>query len=366
MDIATYNQMEALAQARLSSWRFEQTFSPLAFEQVGFPARIGHFGQIRGLLSGMHSLPRVSKIVAELGGIRDEDLSRIARAVAVYIKWYRSNFPDVTVPIPFGDVMAYYLAYTKLHGIAGRSRVLEVGPGYGLMSMFVSGDPAIETYDTIEITQSLYVLQASIGRHCFDESFRSAALPADDPAPVGRIEDDSTLAQPHHAFSLKMGRQFRSTLYPWWQIDEPLGKRYDVIVSNSNLREMAPEARRYYLGNWRRALADDGYVLVQDLGHRVQGDDAEIMQELDARGYRALAKYFGDHGSKHLHMWNLLLVTERHPDYAQARPLSDSLVLVADNETVRRVYGLDRPAGRTMSVTEILKQAVAKVGRQSA
>lgn len=362
MDIATYNQTELLAQARLSSWRFQQIFSPLAFEQVGFPARIAHIGQIRGLLSGMHSPSRIPGVLSELDGLREEDLGQIARAVAIYMKWYRSVFSDETVPIPLGDLMAYYLAYTKLRGIAGRSRVLEVGPGYGLMSLFVSSDPAIETYDMIEITQSLYVIQSSIGRHCFDESFRAAALPADNPAQVGRLGGARSSVHSHLPFSLKMGRKFRSTLYPWWGLDESLQKQYDVIMSHSNLVEMSPGARRYYFENWKRMLSDNGYVFVQDFGHTVHSKNIEVLQGLEDNGFRALVKFSGAHRGKRFCMVNLLLVTERHPAYGQAKSLLEQWVFQTENEAVRQIYGLDRPAGRQMSPTDILKHAVAKIG----
>lgn len=362
MDIATYNQMEVLAQARLSSWRFQQIFSPVLFERVGFPARIEHIGQIRGLLAGMHRLSRIKLLVAEIGGLRDDDLPVIADALGAYLQWYRTWFSDESVPIPLADLMAQFVSFTRLRGIAERRHVLEVGPGYGLMSLFVSGDAGIQTYDAIEITQSLYVIQASLGRHCFREGFRAAALPAQDPARVGALGDQTSSVQPFRPGGLRARRTFRSTLYPWWEIDAPLSKRYDVIISNSNLVEMSEGALLYYLENWKRVLNDGGYVLVQDFGRSEHTGDQQVLRSLEDHGYRALVKFSGQHGERKFSMWNLLLVTDRHPDYAQARSVMEPLVFLPDNETVRQVYGLDRPAGQMMSAGDIFNDAIARLG----
>ena len=362
MDIATYNQMEVLAKARLSSWRFQQIFSPVLFEHVGFPARIEHIGQVRGLLAGMHRLARIRLTVGELGGLQEDDLPVIAGALGSYLRWYRTWFSDESVPIPLGDLMAQFMSFARLSGIPERSRVLEIGPGYGLTSLFASGDPLIQTYDTIEITQSLYIMQSSLGRHCFGPGFRDAALPAENWAGVGALGGPDSSVQAHRPGGLKTRREFRSTLYPWWEIDAPLSQRYDVVVSNSNLAEMSEGALLYYLENWKKVLSDDGYVLVQDLGRVEHIQEEAVLRHLDRQGYRALVKFAGEHGGKRFSMWNLLLVAERHPAYARARSVLEPSVFLTDDETVRRVYRLDRPAGRTMSASDIFRDAVTRLG----
>ena len=363
MDIATYNQMERLGQSRLSAWRHQQIFSPIAFDQVGFPARIDHIGQVRGLLSGMHDWRRIPFTISELDGLREEDLGRIGKAVATYLKWFRSCFPDEVVPVPLGDILAYYLAYLKLSGLDRRSRVLEIGPGYGHLALFLYGDEAVQKYDMIEITQSLYVIQASLCAFCYGEGFRNAALSDDAPARVGSLGDSSSATGGYRPYSLSMPRSFNCTLYPWWELDQPLSGEYDVIVSNSNIVEMSRGAFHYYLENWKNVLTDSGYVLIQDIGHSVHRSGDEAMKALDKHGYRALAKFEGPVEQKHVYMWNLVLVTERHPEYERAKSVLEPRVLLTDNPVVRKVFGLDRPPGKKMAARDILQHVASKLSR---
>ena len=110
------------------------------------------------MLSGMHEVSRVPGMVAELGGLQDDDLDRLSRAMSRYVGWVQSCFADETVPMPLGDIVAGFLAYTKLRGLDARTRVLEIGPGYGFMGLFFCEDKDVKTYDMIEITQSLYII----------------------------------------------------------------------------------------------------------------------------------------------------------------------------------------------------------------
>ena len=136
MDIATYGHNELVAKSELESWRFETYFAPVTFDAVGFPTRIAHLGQIRGVLAGMHSRERILPFTEELGGLKEEDLERLSRAVARYTRWYRTVFADEVAPVPLADFVAQYLAYAKLRGLP-RRRVLEIGPGLGLIAFFM-------------------------------------------------------------------------------------------------------------------------------------------------------------------------------------------------------------------------------------
>lgn len=361
MDIATYDHNELSARAGGGAWAVEAAFAPVVFDSVGFTARLSHIGQIRGLLAGMHGRQRGGYFAEELGGLTDDDLGRLARAAGLYLRWYRTMFPDRTVPMPLGDLLAQYVAFTKLQGIAGRGRVLEVGSGYGLMSLFVADDPQVARYDLIEVTQALYVIQASIAAFRFGEAFRNAALDADADIAAGTRARPGTALHAAQPFSIGMERAFRCSLFPWWRVDDPLSRQVDVIMSNANLVEMSAPSLDYYLQQWQGSLADDGFVLVQDLGNPAHRTHDDVLRSIDAAGFRALAKVKGRHGAKHFACWNLLLVTGRHPDYARAGSVLEPQVLVADHGTVRRAFGLDRPAGARMSDREILAQVSARL-----
>lgn len=355
MDIATYDFSEKMAIAGLDSWVTAATFSPVTFENTGFPTRLTQIGDIRRLLAGMHGRGRVTGFLAELGGLREGDLDRLTRAMARYMRWYQTLLPDAEVPVPVADFVAQYVAVTKLRGLAPRGRVLEVGAGYGLTAFLVRDDPEIRDYDLIEITQSLYILQALVCAHCYGPAFRNLALTPPQPVRVGALATDSPSFDARRSFRIAAPRTVRCRLYPWWELDVALERPYDAIVSNANLAEMSAQALEYYLRRWHTILADDGHLLVQDLGNAAAGHGYEaVLKAIDSAGFRALAKAQGRQGDKLLQFWNLLLVTERHPDFGRARPVLEAQVFLDDHPTVRRAYGLDLPKGESIAMRDLV------------
>jgi len=350
LDIATYDHNERSALATLESWKASAHFVPSTFERTGFPTRFAQIGEIRGLLAGMHGRERINPLVAELNGLRSDDLDRLARAIARYVLWFQTLLPDEQVPVPLGDFVAQYVAYTKLAGLAPRARVLEVGAGFGLTALFVQADEAVGEFDLIEVTQSLFVTQASLCSALYGTAFRNHALAASPSARLGQLAARGSNSDAMRTFRFAVPRSFRCNLFPWWEMDVPLAGHYDVVMSNANLAEMAAPAAEYYLGRWSESLADGGYLLVQDLGNPVMLEHDAVLRAVDAAGFRALVKAKGQVGDKVLPCWNLLLVSERHPDYAQARPVLDPQVLLADHPAVRSAFGLDRPAGAAFSM----------------
>lgn len=352
MDIATYDHSEALARSNLASWQTLQVFRPLLFEMSGFPTRVRHFGEVRPLLTGMHGSNRILPMQHELGGLQDEDLGKIVAAVTRYLDWFQSQFGDDIVPLPMADILAGYLAYTKLTGIVC-GRVLEVGPGYGCLALFLCDDPTVRSYDMIEITQALYVIQSGLCSHTYGKAFRNHAL-----APIFEGDQGRLAAWPDGARPsfVRLKREFRCSLYPWWQTHLPMAQQYDVVMSNANLAEFSPEALQYYLRRWKDALSEAGYLIVQDIGSNLHTSVDRVLKALDEHGYRALVKCVGNTDGKYFFLWNLMLVTPAHPDYSTARSVLEPMVLVADNAAVRKVYGLDRPKGRRMTAAEIYAQ----------
>ena len=362
MDIATYGHNELVAKSELESWRFETYFAPVTFDAVGFPTRIAHLGQIRGVLAGMHSRERILPFTEELGGLQEEDLERLSRAVARYTRWYRTVFADEVAPVPLADFVAQYLAYAKLRGLP-RRRVLEIGPGLGLIAFFMCDDESVETYDQIEINQTLFVIQSLIGSNCYGESFRNAALNAGGAAMVGRLAETRPVLSGARPYVISRPRSFRCSLFPWWSVDVPMSGRYDVIASHANLVEMSLQSLEYYLERWSTILSDTGHVLIQDLGHPARRSHDDVLKSIDAAGFRALAKFKGRQGRAFATFLNLLLVTERHPDYGRAKSVLEPLVLLDDHEVVRRVYGLDRPAGRKLTPRDLMTYVGARLAR---
>lgn len=350
MDIGTYNHLDLAARATLSSWTHESVFAPVTFERTGFPTRISHIGQIRSLLAGMHGASRIQNYLEELGGLRPDDVVQLKAAVSLYCRWYRTVFPSRSGYMPLSDILAQYIAYTKFKSLPSHGRILEVGPGYGFTSLFVAQDQAIQAYDAIEIAQPLYVIQSLLNSTCFGERFCNAALDQGDDSPFHDFDDgrDGGVRFRYH-----YDRSFRCTLFPWWMIETPFSRTYDVIMANAIVAEMTGAALSYYLPKWHAALADDGCLLIQDLGQVTTRKPEEVLQRFAAAGFRALAQGRGRIENAFLPFWNLLLVTDRHPDYGRALPVGTTTALLSDHPTVRAVFGLDRARGE-MVPTETL------------
>ncbi|MDF1794404.1 MAG: hypothetical protein P1U88_21005 [Thalassobaculaceae bacterium] len=361
MDIATYDFEEAAARSRLSDWRLRRRFSAGTFEQTGFPTRLSHLGELRGLLVGMHRIERLTTYLLELGSFDDDDMSCVLNAVFRYVEWYRATFPDKSIFVPFGDLVSQYLAYTKLCGLPTRQRILEVGAGLGFSSTFIFDDEHVERYNAIEITQSLYVLQASLGRHLFGHRFCNHVMLPENPVTVGEL--DSWTTKTLNMQRIDLARSYRCHLYPWWRLDEPLRQEHDVIISHANLAEMYEGAAEYYASAWVKALAPGGYVLIQDTGNPMVGRASTVFNILEKVGFRALAKDGGPQAARPFFGWNLLLVHEKHPDYAIARPLSDPQVFLGDHPAVRSVYRMDRPERAAVGAARFAQNLRAEIGK---
>lgn len=355
MDIATYDFEESVALSGVERWRSRAAFGPAAFERVGFPSRVRHQGELRSVLQGFYSAAIADSVAAGLSVATVDELKKLVRTAAAFVTWHRTTFPQSRVPVPVGDLVSQFSAYIKLCGLPSRRRVLEIGPGLGLSASFASLDPQIERYDLVEVTQSLYILQAAFARHVFGPAFRNHALTADERATIGRFSDD-------RARSLVVPESYACHLYPWWHVDAAMDGPYDAIASHANLAEMDPAALDYYLRAWPHALAADGFVLVQDIGDRVLHSEEMVFSAIDRAGFRALFKARSPEVGRVIQGWNLILVHETHPDYAAAEPLRDGAIVLRDHPVVRSVFRLDSTESSGMTVEGLLQTVGRLVG----
>jgi hypothetical protein len=364
MDIRTYDEAERRARESVAAWQLLRLFSPVTFDKSEFPTRAGTLYDLLPLLDAMHG-GRMADFVRERGGFGEDDVDAIANALACFVEFHRRTFGGPEALLPITSMVSQYLIYTKIQGFPKRARVLEIGSGCGYLSFFLASDPAVERYDKIEITQSLYVLQALVDAHCYGGAFENRALRPPQLAQVGllRLEGSQLFST---RTTVTVSTEPRSVLHPWWRIDDALTRSYDVITANANLAEMRYGALVYYLTAIKRCLADEGVLVIQCLGSQGGGvSRPTVIKTLQELGFRPLVLVAGPHDGKHFALDNLLLIGPRHPDYQSAPASFDSPAFLSDHPLVRSIYGLDRPPGSSVSGSDFVKATVKRLPQKS-
>lgn len=321
IEIAAYDSREAAALAGIQATTAPPESRSEVFDATDYPVRIGDLGQVGTLLGSLHVFGKTGLATQkELHGLGEDDLAALGRAARGVVEMQRSIDPGARPAIPLGGLLGGYLIFRKIVGMPRHARILDIGPGCGILSLFLAERDDVERYAQIEVTQSLYIAQAQINRIAFGDL-------AVDLATGGGIGPDS-----------------RCVHYPWWEIDRAFEDSYDVVMMNENMCEMPGTAFRRYLAGTRRTLAKDGLLLINGVGRtlspEVLADRLAALREFDFKPLVANHAFY--HGGP-LSAPNLLLVTEGHPRYATAGDQYDELAFDESDPLVRSIYGLDRP-----------------------
>ena len=148
-------------------------------------------------------------------------------------------------------------------------KVLEIGPGTGLGSLWLSLLPDTASYSQIEVTPSLYLIQHWIAKTTYRESFFEHANPTQFPQHPSNlnkcITEDTAVVGHEKSISKKLSPLIQH--YPWWKIRESfedLGE-IDIVMSHDNIREMHPTALRQYLNLAYKNLKEDGLFFADSL-----------------------------------------------------------------------------------------------------
>lgn len=309
-----------------------------AFPVSGFPMRIETPAGIRQMIGSLHDGASMRLAVQkELRGLRGEDVSAVARAADAVVAMQRTWFPGERALVPAGALLYEHLLARKVFGLPDHARVLDIGPGCGFLSLYFSAHAGIERHAQIEVTQSLYLLQAMVNRFAYGDAAVDLALAPDAEAPVAA----------------------RSVHYPWWRIDAAFADSYDLIMMNENMCEMPGVAFERYLAGARRSLRREGYLLIQGIGYALAPQILdERLDSLRKFGFRAVvANQAQKHGGP-LAVANLLLVTEGHPRHATANQDYFQLAFDERDPLVRSMFGLDRPMVPLLD-DDALKRAIA-------
>lgn len=358
-DIATYNANEAQAVRGVRDPRVLRIFRSAVFEPSGFLERVEVLPQIKALLSSLHS-GRTAAFQEEIRGIDGAVLDELAAAMAVLVDMQLSLFPDDGVVLPVEALLSEYLIARKLKALPRHARILDIGPGCGLLPLFLSGLPAVRCYNQIEVTQSLYILQSQVNRACYGPAAVDLAAAATAAPDVFRRLDGrwAERALPE----VPMRGAVRCTHFPWWRIDSAFDVGYDVVMMNENLCEMPKAAAAYYAQNARRALAADGFLLIAGIGATAAPSILqERLQILGSLGFRVLVANQSQRHGGPLAAPNLLLVGQGHPRFAEASEDFFALAFDEADPVVRAMYGLDRPAGSALEHADLVEEIRRRV-----
>lgn len=273
MDLNAYRRSEALGIASLDTIRVKEIHSPQFFNSRGFASRIESTVDLHSYVSSMQT-DRFEIYLNEMGGWNESEISYLLSRLEIFCRFHAATFGQSSVHIPYSEIAAHYALYLKLKALPDTRRVLEIGPGVGLLSLFTFDDPAFEKYHQVEVTEAFYLLQNSLNRYLYREGLvEHASMDL-----VGRGYSDLGMDKIERKFmagetqsiasgsTVELVRNPRVEHFPWWKVGKIADNQYDVITSNANLSEMSQEAFVFYMNLIKKTLRPGGYFFFQCLG----------------------------------------------------------------------------------------------------
>src|SRR5262249_39684371 len=156
----------------IASWWLAETHIVDHFARVGFPVRIDSPHEVGQLLDTMQE-HRFERFLKELGGLSAEDADKYIAALTDAVRFQLTHLQKRRALVPFSTMLSALTLYKKIAGFKPDvEAVLEVGPGCGYLSFFLSRHPSLKRYDQAEACESFYVLQSMINTFLFGHEFR--------------------------------------------------------------------------------------------------------------------------------------------------------------------------------------------------
>jgi SAM-dependent methyltransferase len=287
LDFALYRASESLAISSLDSWRQREMHYVDHFENTGFPVRVNNVSELGQILDTMQE-NRFDKYMSELGGVSPEEFKQLIDACKNFLSFLRTNFPNRQPFVPLSTMLSAAAVHFRLRAYnPNYSSLLEIGPGCGYVSFFLSNHGAMENYSQIEACESFYLLQNLINVHVFRSKFLDFAYPDGKNADCfvsssPNFEDLSLLDLP--------SEPERCRHYPWWKIGQLAsgGAVFDAVTSNANLLEFKPQARADYISLIKQVLKSDGVFYVQCTGFNAHGNVEDLFSQLYESGFAPL------------------------------------------------------------------------------
>ncbi|WP_420563727.1 hypothetical protein [Thalassobaculum sp.] len=368
MDIASYRLSESLGYQSVRCLRHIGIHGT-GSHMIGhaFPYRLNSVDELVVLLDHMHE-NRFDAFVSELGGLSDQAMDELVGALVDYADFFLANFAPSDIPMPLSGMISQYAIARKLRGIPSRGTVLEIGPGTGLLSFFLSKDTSIKRYDSVEVMESFYLMQHFVNRHVYGSGFRDRAqTDASRPGFGGIAYDRMRAAGPgildndELPLTLSVTRRVRAEHFPWWQLEEVAERRYDVVMSNANLTEMNLTALKYYAALAASVVKPEGVFWAQCLGGG-EIPPATALKTVIGAGFAPLAMIPTQldgagslPGGKQMALFNVVFLPRGHPRFEEAARNSQTFPLMDPKDALTRgMFGLDEPKAPRRIREEVL------------
>ena len=301
MDFAAYARWESLALEQENSWMGRRIHYPKTFADDGFPLRLDSLEDLKFLLlSGSYG--RFESYQEELGGFREEDIIAIKAAAEKYCTFFTTMFTYKRFTVPIDELVKEYIkwrACSSLLGFMNKSnpKILEIGPGNGLGSLYLSLLPGNISYSQVEVTPSLYLIQHWIGKIIYRGSFFEHANPVQTPQQTS----NQSKCIKEHSEGVGHDKIITKDLYPliqhypWWKVLESFEdlSEIDIVMSHDNIQEMHPTALRQYLHLAQKQLKEDGLFFSDSRGaskafHGTSAAMDNINKAFDEAGFTTL------------------------------------------------------------------------------
>lgn len=362
IDPRRYDDAERQAMIQVGDWAALSSFRPYFFQESRFPIRIAELGELRYVVSVMNDVRDAEAVLREMRGLRAPDVDAIFEAVRRFVGFQVGILGHTQVVIPFTSFVYYYALFRKLKRLPGAASILDIGSGLGYLPFFIGDDPAIRAYDAIEVTQSLYVLQSAINSFVFGERQRDLAVGRFHPGAAVSADLLPRTTKINRVIELDFAAPARCTLFPWWRINEPFERKYDVVMCNENICEMDLSAFVFFAQKTLGCLTGNGLLFIHGIGKTV-GDRHRLIDErlsiLLRLGYRALAVETSFENKGRLSRPNLLMMAPGHERYGEGQTRTEDFGFDDEDPVLRSVYGLDEPAGEITDV-EALKSELGR------
>jgi hypothetical protein len=287
IDGHSYRLGLSMAMRHLPDWHLRY-FHNVAFDQGAFPHNVNSYSELASIIDSMQQ-HRFDPYMREMNGLNDEECDLFVDALAECVIFQKTFMPDTRPRVPYSTMIAHLAAFTKLRSFNPNfSTLLEIGPGCGYMPFFLRHHAPLTNYSQTEACEGYYLLQSIVNAHVFGARFQDRAFPQGQDQAAATFTTDTAFSDDFDHIDLPKGPI--SIHYPWWRLNEIRENetKFDIIMSNANLKEFMAEALDDYLALIIDSLADDGILYSQCLGGDLRTENHILQKKLYKAGFAPL------------------------------------------------------------------------------